>query len=112
MKFKTTKKAMRDASIKIVKVGYCDAQHILKFKDAVAYSSGINGWECDYYDLQNGIWICSGYNPIGVANDIIAKYEQMAVYTINYGYDYDTMKTIINDLYESMIGELENDLYK
>ncbi len=64
MKLKTTKTAIKNNFNKIVKIGYCDAQYLLNYKKPFGYSSGINGWACDYYEIGH-ICISTGYNPIG-----------------------------------------------
>lgn len=113
MKFKTTKKAIKEGFAKIVKVGYCDAQNILRFENAVAYSSGGSGWGCDYYDLKNGICISTGYDPIGSKNEIVAKYEALAREVENdYNTSYEVRKETIQDLYSRMVEELEKDLFR
>jgi hypothetical protein len=113
MKFKTTKKAIKEGFVKIVKVGYCYAQTILRFENAVAYSSGSCGWACDYYDLGNGVCISTGYDPIGEKNDIVAKYEALARDVENdYNTSYEVRESTIRDLYSRMVEELKKDLFR
>lgn len=63
MRYKTTRKAMKESYDRIAKVGYCNLQHLLRFQEPFAYSTRVEGWACDYYDI-NGILISTGYNPI------------------------------------------------
>lgn len=63
IKYKTTKKAMKESYKTIIKIGYCDAQYLLKFENIIAYSTRVEGWSCDYYDIE-GILISTGYAPI------------------------------------------------
>lgn len=51
MKFKVTKKEMRQSGRDILKIGYCNAQFLLRGFDPVAYSERREGWACDYYDI-------------------------------------------------------------
>ena len=87
MKFKTTKKNIRDGYYNIISVGYCELQSLLNYESPIAYSSGSYGWYCDYYDID-GVCICTGYSPIGNQNswadyDLVREYEKKAqdVYT-------------------------------
>lgn len=80
MKLKTTKKEIRQGYSKIIRVGYCDLQHLLTYRSPFAYSTRVEGWACDYYDV-NGVCISTGYSPIGqkVDYDIIKKYDTMSI---------------------------------
>lgn len=73
MKLKVTKKQVRDSFSKIVSIGYCDAQYLLKFEQPFAYSSGVYGWSCDYYDFGK-VCVSTGYHPIG---DSIKDYNAL-----------------------------------
>tara|TARA_R100001230_G_C5646273_1_gene151854 strand:+ start:526 stop:921 length:396 start_codon:yes stop_codon:yes gene_type:complete len=70
VKIKTTKKQIRDNvhPDNLFSVGYCDLQHLLRFENAFAYSCGVNGWSCDYYEFEHNnqkYVISTGYSPIG-----------------------------------------------
>lgn len=82
MKLRVSKKELRKGYYRIISIGYCDAQRLLNYEKAFAYSAGVYGWACDYYDID-GILISTGYSPIGNKNvafdyDIIRKYEEKA----------------------------------
>jgi hypothetical protein len=68
MKLQTTKKQIRANFSKIISIPYCDAQYLLNYKSPFAYSAGIYGWACDYYQINN-VCISTGYNPIGTQID-------------------------------------------
>lgn len=81
MKRKAIKKEMRQYN-KILSVGYCNMQYLLKYYKPFAYSSDIYGWSCDYY-LINDILISTGYRPIGNKNmksnyELISEYDKKA----------------------------------
>ena len=69
MKLETTKKQIRDNTRdNLYSVGYCELQYLLRDVNPFAYSSGIYGWACDYYELSidgQRIIISTGYSPIG-----------------------------------------------
>jgi len=89
MKLKTTKKVIKENTFNnLISVGYCDLQYLLTFKNAFAYSSGQNGWACDYYELENNgmsFIISTGYSTIGqrLSNTIVKSYENKAKDMIN-----------------------------
>jgi hypothetical protein len=85
-KIKVSKKVMRD-NYYILGVSYCGAQHLLKGVDPVAYSVGVYGWACDYYDVE-GVIISTGYSPLSSKN-IKASYEMIK--------DYDDKARLIYD---------------
>lgn len=112
MKFKTTKKAIKEGYHKIISVGYCEIQHLLKGNNPVAYSTRAEGWTCDYYDID-GVCICEGYSPIASKNtkklsyDVIRDYEVEARdISSNYGSWEDT-KQALNALLKDFIPESE-----
>lgn len=81
MKFKTTAKQVKAQNNIIVKTGYCDLWHLLYCQDAIGYNAGVYGWNWDFYDLGDGVTVCTGYRPIGDGveySDIIRKYETKA----------------------------------
>ena len=55
MKLKATKKAIRNSGYNVLKIGYCNAQNLLRHKSPFAYSERREGWACDYYQINNTI---------------------------------------------------------
>ena len=84
MKLKTTKKQIKENTYdNLYAVSYCDFQYLLRFENAFAYSTGVNGWACDYYELEfdnRKIIISTGYSPIGkwINFDCVKFYENLA----------------------------------
>ena len=75
MKCKTTAKAIRENyGSRILSIGYGGAQELLRYETPFAYSSGVYGWNCDYYDID-GVCIATGYRPIGRDVDYAALRE-------------------------------------
>ena len=68
MKYKTTKKAIREMGDPVYCVGYANLQNLFRFVDPFAYSTRAEGWACDYYSVGNVI-ISTGYSPIGRKTD-------------------------------------------
>lgn len=65
MKKRTTKKYIMSLENKIIKVGYCELQHLLTYVEPDFYTAGVYGWNSDVYLLGNGIVIVTGYRPFG-----------------------------------------------
>jgi len=85
-KFKTTKKEMKNRYDQIV--GISDAQYLLKYEEPIAYSTRVEGWACDYYDID-GILISVGYAPLD-------SRKTKCNYSLVHGYD-EQARDIIND---------------
>lgn len=75
MKYKTTKTSVKNGYYHIIGISYCKAQNLLHYQNPVAYSAGVYGWSCDYYDIDNTC-ISTGYNYID---------------NMNTKYDYETL---------------------
>ena len=82
MKFKATKKEILEGYGYTLSIGYCAAQSLLHFQRALAYTSGVYGWNADVYecDAFPGVAIVSGYRPFGysVNYDLLDHYEKEA----------------------------------
>jgi hypothetical protein len=65
----------------VIRFGYCQLQHLLQDSEPFAYTSGLYGWNADYYQLGDLI-ICTGYRSIGKAIQkaytIATKYDNEA----------------------------------
>lgn len=61
-KIKATKTEMKQ-NYYIIGIGYCNAHYLLKAFQPLAYSSGVYGWSCDYYDI-NDVIVSTGYSYI------------------------------------------------
>lgn len=110
MKLKTTKTQIKNNFVKIYSIGYCDIQYLTYYKNPFAYSSGVNGWACDYYEIEN-VCLSTGYNPIGQNVDykILREYELKAQkITLDYNKDYKTREKKVNKLLIEFIKTLIN----
>lgn len=97
MKVKVTKRQVLNNYWQVISVGYCDLQTLLRFKDANYYTSGVYGWNCDIYDLGNGVALTTGYRPFGNLKasyyHITSKYEKKAKKVMEKYYN-NTIKLI------------------
>lgn len=110
MKIKTTKKAVKDNYNHIIGIGYCNAQNLLRFSDAFGYSSGQNGWVCDYFEVDN-VCISTGYSYINNVNvkydyTLLDSYESKARDIIgNYDINWEVKKEMVNQLLKDFVNE-------
>ena len=110
MKFKATKKEMRESYDTIISIGYCNAQRLLSRETPIAYSAGTNGWSCDYYDV-GGVLISTGYSPLNSKHaktdyETIRAYDKAAQAIINSNFgDYKAQKCRLDDLLRTFIRE-------
>ena len=79
MKLKTTKKQIKDMASNLFSVGYCGLDYLLKYHEPFAYSAGVYGWSCDYYNIDGSI-ISTGYQPIGklIDYELVKQYNNAA----------------------------------
>ena len=110
MKFKTTKKSIKENSYYIIKASYCLLQDLLSYENEFAYSTRTEGWACDYYDI-NGVIISTGYAPIESKN-VNVNYKMMKSYNdkaqhirYNTKFKYETKKRKVQSLLNEFIKE-------
>lgn len=77
MKYRTTKTAVTNGYGKRIEVGYCAMQSLLRFRNPVAYTCGVYGWNADIYEIDGFTCIVTGYRPFG-----------------NYSIDYDVLREL------------------
>lgn len=78
MKRKTTRRAVVEGSARLVSVGYCGLQTLLRNHSPIAYNCGMYGWNFDVYEVY-GLTICTGYhNMPGPTAHGVRAYEARA----------------------------------
>jgi hypothetical protein len=110
-KIKVSKRAMRE-NYYILRAGYCKAQYLLKGIDPVAYSVGVYGWACDYYDVE-GVVISTGYDPLSSKNikasyEMINDYDDKARLIYGDGGNYQQKIDAIKALRHEFINKVKN----
>ena len=112
MKTRISKKEAKRIDDVILAIGYCKLATLLINKAPFAYSAGIYGWSCDYYDI-NGVCISTGYAPIGARVDynLVNEYERKAQEVINNSsYSYDQIKSLLDALITEFIEKAKESL--
>lgn len=72
MKFKTTKKAVLSGYNNVISVQYSGLESLLNLYSPIAYTTRVEGWGADIYDMGGGTAIVTGYSPFGTHK---ASYE-------------------------------------
>ena len=109
MKIKTTKKYIKENYNQIISIGYCNLQSLLSYMQPFAYSTRVEGWACDYYNIE-GVIISTGYSPIGkpVSYEIVSKYEKEGMKLRgNYELSWDKRKEKAMELLNEFIKEVK-----
>lgn len=85
MEIRITKKEARENFTNLYAVRYGGLQNLLRDEVKMAYSCGVYGWSCDYFQLtgKNGqnLTISTGYSPVGkiIPISITEKYDQKVI---------------------------------
>ena len=107
MKFKTTQKAIKENYRNIIKIGYCELQYLLYYRNADAFTCGVYGWNADFYEVNANTVISTGYRPIGnieVKRELIEEYEKMAeFYVLKHRGEFEILKNKLDLLLEEFI---------
>ena len=108
MKFKTTKKAIRENYKEIFSIPYCNAQRLLSYARPDAYSCGVYGWSCDYYIIGDVV-ISTGYDPIGkrLNPEFVGVYEEKARNITKELWRYETTKPLMDALLDEFINKIK-----
>lgn len=103
MKTRITKKAIMSTYPNVIKVGYCDLQYALKWREPNFYTAGVYGWNADVYVIDCDTVIVTGYRPFGnveLPRNVIDALNKCAE-SITHYLKYDVAKARLNkNLYE------------
>ncbi len=109
MKYKTTRKALKEGHRHIIKIGYCNRQYLLKGCEPIAYLTRAEGWRADVYYMGNDIAICTGYAPVGDISpdwEMLDKYEKRrCAIWCNYSIDWQDRRQQVENLLKEFVKE-------
>lgn len=106
MKFRTTRKAVKENFYKVISVGYCALQNLLTYETPIAYTCGVYGWNADIYAFGN-VAIVTGYRPFGddVDYKLCKEYEKRAESLRDLGRPYAERKAEAEALVKEFIAK-------
>ena len=111
MKTKTTKKAIMSAFENVIRVGYCDMQDALKWREPNFCTSGVFGWNADVYVIDYDTVIVTGYRPFGnmeLSREVIDTLNKCARSITRY-FDYDMAKIALSNNLDELVSGIEYD---
>ena len=111
MKTQTTKKAIMSAFKNVIKVGYCDLQDALKWREPNFFTAGVYGWNSDVYVIDCNTVIVTGYRPFGnveLSREAIDTLNKCAE-SITRHLEYHMAKTYLRNNLDELAGGIEHD---
>ena len=111
MKTQTTKKAIMNAYRNIIRVGYCDMQDALKWREPNYYTAGVYGWNSDVYVIDYDTVIVTGYRPFGnveLPREVIDMLNKCAKSITRY-LNYDLAKIYLKNNLDELVRGIEYD---
>ena len=103
-----TRKQVEAMSDKIIRIGYCEMQGLLRCKTRKGYTAGVYGWSADIFNID-GVVIVTGYRPFGNIqpdHELVKEYEKKAGEIIQYTYEYGKIEQKLDELLKAFIKEV------
>ena len=103
-----TQKQVKQMSNKVIRVGYCNLQSLLRGKERKGYTVGVYGWNADVYMIGE-VAIVTGYRTFGDIRpdyDIVNEYEEKAKKVIGLNYDWNVIEQKLDELLKAFIKEV------
>lgn len=90
-------------------IGYANLQHLLTCREPFAYYANGYGWRADYYRMDDGTVISTGYQPDGESVDyeIQMKYDKKAQEILGTTYNWNERKEQLDELIEQFLEEIK-----
>ena len=95
----------------VIKVGYCDLQDALKWREPNFYTAGVYGWNADVYVIDCDTVIVTGYRPFGnveLPRNVIDTLNKCAESLTSY-FIYNTAKIFLSDNLDELASGIENE---
>lgn len=107
---KLTKKSVMASYEKVVKVGYCELQHLLACVNQVGYTCGVYGWNTSVFQVDAKTAIVTGYRPFGnidASHELCKKYDKKAEELGKKLSNFDELKIAFDYLLTEFVKEVE-----
>ena len=95
----------------VIRVGYCDMQDALKWREPDYYTVGVYGWNADVYVIDCDTVIVTGYRPFGnveLPRNVIDTLNACAE-SATRKLEYHMAKIYLNNNLDELAGGLEFD---
>lgn len=110
MNFKLTKKEITKQFGYILEFGYCDIQFIEPYLRKLGYTSGVYGWNCNIYIINNSMCITTGYRPFGNINGN-KVFKDLKLKIIDYfkdNKDYTSRNNYVDKIFNQLYCDLRD----
>ena len=95
----------------VIKVGYCDMEDALKWREPNFYTAGVYGWNADVYVIDDDTVIVTGYRPFGnmeLSREVIDTLNKCAE-SITHYFDYYMAKIHLRNNLDELVSGIEYD---
>ena len=95
----------------VIRVGYCDMQSALTWREPNFYTAGVFGWNADVYVIDYDTVIVTGYRPFGnmeLPREVIDTLNKCAESITRY-FDYDMAKISLSNNLDELVSGIEYD---
>ena len=95
----------------VIKVGCCEMQDALKWREPNFYTAGVYGWNSDVYVIDQDTVIVTGYRPFGnmeLPREVIDTLNKCAR-SITHYFDYDNAKISLGNNLDELASGIEYD---
>lgn len=96
----------------VIKVGFCDMQDALKWREPNFYTVGVYGWNADVYVIDYDTVIVTGYRPFGnveLSREVVDTLNKCAESITRY-LNYDLAKIYLQNNLDELVSGIEYDL--
>lgn len=95
----------------VIKVGYCDMQDALKWREPNFHTEGVYGWNSDVYVIDYDTVIVTGYRPFGnveLPREVIDMLNKCAKSITRY-LNYDLARIYLKNNLDELVSVIEHD---
>ena len=95
----------------VIKVGYCDMQDALKWREPNFYTAGVYGWNSDIYVIDYDTVIVTGNRPFGnveLPREVIDMLNKCAKSITRY-LNYDLARIYLKNNLDELVSGIEYD---
>ena len=95
----------------VIRVGYCDMEDALKWREPNFYTAGVFGWNADVYVIDYDTVIVTGYRPFGnmeLSREVIDTLNKCAESITRY-FGYDMAKIALSNNLDELVSGIEYD---
>ena len=112
MKMRITKKTIRNSYKNVIRVGYCELERALTWREPNFYTAGVYGWNADIYVISDETVIVTGYRPFGnteLPRNVVDTLNACAESVKRYS-KYEIIRILLKNNLDELARGIEYDL--